>query len=69
MPSALDDVNALVSALRQRDLPGVDASVVCTRQHLAIADALLSRDADKAVALVVEHVRHVAIKVLAHFDD
>jgi len=65
----LDDVNALVSALRQRDLPGVDASVVCAQQHLAIADALLSRDADKAVALMVEHVRHVATEVLAHFDD
>lgn len=65
----IDNVNALISALRQRDIPGVDASVVCAKHHMAIVDALLDGDADRAAALMVEHVRHVANEVLAHFDE
>jgi len=64
----IEDVNALVSALRQRDIPGVDASVVCGEQHLAVIDAIKSGDPAKAAALMLEHVRHVAHEVLAHFD-
>jgi len=65
----IDDVNALVSVLRQRDIPGVDGSVTCAQQHLSIVDALLERDADKATALMVEHVRHVAREVQTHVGD
>lgn len=69
MARLIDDVNALISAVRQRDLPSVDASVECAQQHMVIVDALLDGDADRAVALMVEHVRHVATEVLAHFDE
>jgi DNA-binding GntR family transcriptional regulator len=65
----IDDTNALISALRQRQLPGVDASPICASQHMAISDALLSGDSDQAVARMSEHVRHVAGEVLAHFVD
>jgi GntR family transcriptional regulator, rspAB operon transcriptional repressor len=65
----IDDTNALVTALRQRDLPGVDASPLCASQHMQIAAALLARDADGAVRLMSEHVRHVASEILTHFAE
>lgn len=64
----IDNINGLVSALRQRDIPGVDGSVMCAEQHMGIVGALLDRDADRASTLMVEHVRNVASEVLAYFD-
>lgn len=65
----LDDINALVTALRQRDIPGMDASPLCAEQHMQIAAALLERNATEAHRLMSEHVRHVGAEVLAQFAD
>jgi GntR family transcriptional regulator, rspAB operon transcriptional repressor len=65
----IDDTNALVSALRQRDIPGMDASSLCAEQHMQIAAALLERNAEDAGRLMSEHVRHVGAEVLAEFAD
>lgn len=63
----IDDTNALISVLRQRAVPGVDASPLCASQHMRISEALLARDGDKAVELMREHVRYVGSEILAHF--
>lgn len=63
----IDDTNALIGALRQREMPGVDASPVCASQHMKIAKALLEGDADAASRLMSEHVLHVADEVLSYF--
>jgi DNA-binding GntR family transcriptional regulator len=65
----IDDTNALITTLRQRDLPGVEASPLCANQHMRISDALLARNADGAVQLMREHVRHVATEVLACYAE
>ena len=65
----IDDTNAMVSTLRQRDLPGVEASPLCAHQHMRISDALLAGNADEAVQLMREHVRHVATEVLAGYAE
>lgn len=65
----IDDTNALIGALRQREMPGVDASPVCASQHMKISKALLQGDADLAGRLMSEHVMHVADEVLAYFKD
>jgi DNA-binding GntR family transcriptional regulator len=69
LASLLDDTNALVTALRQRDIPGMDASPLCAEQHMQISAALLARNAAEAHRLMSEHVRHVAAEVLALFAD
>ncbi len=65
----IDDTNALITALRQRDLPGLDASPLCAAQHMQIAGALLDGQTDQAVAFMSEHVRHVSAEIRAHFSD
>lgn len=64
---AIDDINALISALRQRAIPGVDASVVCASQHVGIVEAILAADVSGAERLMSEHVRHVGTQVLEAF--
>lgn len=59
------DTNALITTLRQRDLPGIDASPLCASQHMMIAKALLSGDADAAGRLMEEHVRSVGTEIIA----
>jgi len=66
---AVVKINALITTLRQRDLPGVDASPLCASQHMQISQALLVRNADEAVRLMRDHVRHVSSEILAHFVD
>lgn len=63
----IDDTNALISVLRQRAVPGVDASPLCASHHMRISEALIARDGDQAVELMREHVRYVATEILAHF--
>jgi DNA-binding GntR family transcriptional regulator len=65
----IDDTNALITTLRQRDLPGLDASPLCAEQHMKITAAVLDRRADEAAALMTAHVRHVSSEILAHFAD
>jgi DNA-binding GntR family transcriptional regulator len=65
----IDDTNALISALRQRDMPGIDASPLCAEQHMQIAAALLERKATEAVRLMSEHVRHVASEIISQYAD
>jgi DNA-binding GntR family transcriptional regulator len=65
----IDDTNAMIIVLRQRDLPGVEASPLCASQHMQISDALLAGNADEAVRLMQEHVRHVAAEVLAYYAE
>jgi GntR family transcriptional regulator, rspAB operon transcriptional repressor len=59
----------LVSALRQRDVPGAAASLECAQSHLRVAAALRRRDADGAASAMTEHVRHVAQLVLTAYDE
>lgn len=63
----IDDTNALISALRQRDLPGLDASPLCAAQHMKIMAAVMGGQPDEAVAMMREHVRHVSTEILTHF--
>jgi GntR family transcriptional regulator, rspAB operon transcriptional repressor len=65
----IDDTNALIGALRQREMPGVDASPACASQHMKIAKVLLDGDADAASRLMSQHVQHVAEEVLSYFKD
>jgi DNA-binding GntR family transcriptional regulator len=65
----IDDANAMIVALRQRDLPGVDASPLCASQHMAISKALLDGDAELSGRLMEEHVRSVGEKVAAYLTD
>lgn len=64
---AIDDINALISALRQRVIPGVDASPVCATQHVALVEALLAGDVSGAEQRMSHHVRHVGTQVLEAF--
>lgn len=65
----IDDVNALISALRMRALPGIDASPLCASQHVAIVAALVKGDSVQAEKLMSEHVNHVASEVLRAVAD
>jgi GntR family transcriptional regulator, rspAB operon transcriptional repressor len=65
----INDINAMIIVLRQRDMPGVEASPLCASQHMQISDALLARNADEAVRLMQEHVRHIATEVLAYYAE
>lgn len=59
----------LVSALRQRDVPGPAGSIECGQAHIRVAEALGTRDADGASRAMSAHVRHVAVLVLAAYDE
>jgi DNA-binding GntR family transcriptional regulator len=65
----VDDTNALVTTLRQRDLPGLDASPLCAAQHMKIMAAVLGGRPEEAVDMMREHVRHVSAEILTHFGD
>ncbi|MGW4489829.1 GntR family transcriptional regulator [Amycolatopsis sp. NPDC004368] len=65
----IDDANAMITALRQRDLPGIDASPVCASQHMAISKALLDGDIELSSRLMEEHVRSVGDNVVAYLTD
>jgi DNA-binding GntR family transcriptional regulator len=65
----IDDVNALISALRQRVIPEVDASPTCASQHVAVVEAVLGGDARTAERLMRQHVRHVSSEVLKAFAE
>lgn len=65
----IDDANAMIVALRQRDVPGIDASPLCASQHMAISKALLDGDAALASRLMEEHVRSVGENVVAYLTD
>ncbi|MEV6904586.1 GntR family transcriptional regulator [Amycolatopsis sp. NPDC051372] len=65
----IDDANAMIIALRQRDLPGIDASPVCASQHMAISKALLDGDVELSSKLMEEHVRSVGDNVVAYLTD
>ena len=65
----IDDINALISTLRMRTMPGIDASPLCASQHLNISEALLSGDAETAERLMAEHVTYVSSEVLRAFAD
>jgi DNA-binding GntR family transcriptional regulator len=59
----------LVSALRQRDVPGTAASIECGQAHMRVAAAIRDRDADGAARAMSDHVRFVADLVLAAYDE
>jgi DNA-binding GntR family transcriptional regulator len=63
----IDDTNA--GALRQREMPGVDASPICASQHVVIAKALQDGDPENSARLMSEHVLPVADEVVASFND
>ena len=46
----LDDASALITTLRNRDLPNARASIDCAHGHIAVAAAIEARDADAAAA-------------------
>jgi len=59
----------LVSALRQRDVPGTAASIECAKSHIRVATAIRDRDVEGAGRAMAAHVRHVAELVLAAYDE
>ena len=59
----------LVSALRQRDVPGTAASIECGQAHIRVASAIRDRDAAGAARAMSDHVRFVADLVLASYDE
>lgn len=64
----LENVLTRVSVFRERELPaGSTFSLTCGEEHVAIAEAIASRDADLAGRLMGEHVRHVRDYVIERF--
>ena len=55
----------LCQALRQRDVITDQVSRVCGQAHLAIADAICSRDRESARRLMSEHIYYVMARVRA----
>jgi len=61
----IEDVLTLIVTLRQRDFPGLQASVECGHAHVRIADAMARDDLEGAEASAREHIRQVEGYVLA----
>jgi GntR family transcriptional regulator, rspAB operon transcriptional repressor len=59
----------LVSALRQRDVPGPAGSIECGQAHLRVAAAVRDRDVAGASGAMSAHVRRVSELVLAAYDE
>jgi DNA-binding GntR family transcriptional regulator len=64
-----DDAQALAGVLRERDVPGVQDAIRCSRQHLAIAGAIAQGDAETAESTARQHAQDVGAMVLAAFRD
>jgi GntR family transcriptional regulator, rspAB operon transcriptional repressor len=65
----LNDSFAVVMALRRRDVPRAEGSVVCARAHVRIAKAIARRDTGAAGKAMSDHVRQVEGYVLASLDE
>ncbi|MET8875125.1 GntR family transcriptional regulator [Nocardia sp. NPDC004604] len=65
LAEAVDDSLVLTSVLRERDVPPSQDSINCAHEHVAIAQAILAGQAEKAGELMSEHVLHVMAIVLA----
>ena len=61
----IEDVLTLIVTLRQRDFPGLQASVECGHAHVQIADAMARADIEGAEASARTHIRQVEGYVLA----
>ena len=67
LSALLDDLFALIVALRHRDAPDRQESTQCGHAHVAVAKAIAAADADAAEREMRAHVRHVQGFVLAAF--
>jgi DNA-binding GntR family transcriptional regulator len=65
----VNDLFALVMALRRRDVPQAEGSVACARAHVRIARAIARRDPDAARQAMRDHVHQVEGYVLASLDE
>jgi DNA-binding GntR family transcriptional regulator len=65
----LEDTYALIVTLRSRDVPDPEDSIACGTAHVAIADAIASRDADAAERRMRDHVAYVKTFVLAALGE
>jgi GntR family transcriptional regulator, rspAB operon transcriptional repressor len=64
-----EDAAVLASVLRERDVPGVQDAIQCGHQHLDMARAVCSDDADGAAGASDAHVNAVRDMVLAAFRE
>ena len=64
----IKDFLLLTEVMRTRDAPVTGDSIDCSREHLAIADAIVGGDEELASKIAASHVRHVATNVLAAFS-
>jgi len=69
LAKAINDSVVLAFALRSRDVPTVDDSVVCGAQHVEIAMAIKDGRAEDAAQLMSTHISKVMQFVLSFADD
>lgn len=62
---SVSDAVALAFTLRSRDIPTIDDSVDCGKQHVKIAEAIAAGDGDSSGQLMDEHITKVLEVVLA----
>jgi len=64
----LENILTRVTVFRERELPaGSSFSLTCGEEHIAIAEAIEARDAERARALMGAHIRHVCDYVTERF--
>ncbi len=66
---AINQSLMLVSALRQREVPGTESTIECAQSHLRVARAIRRRDVDGAGDAVAAHIQFVCRLVLAGYDE
>lgn len=64
-----EDAAVVASVLRERDVPDVQDAIQCGRQHVDIAMAICSRDAEAASRASEVHVNDVRNLVLVAFTE
>lgn len=65
LTASIEDALDLASALRLRDVPLTGASVACSHEHVAIAEAIAQGRAEEAATMMQLHINHVMSNVLA----
>jgi DNA-binding GntR family transcriptional regulator len=65
----VENLFALIMALRRRDVPQAEGSVACARAHVMIGEAISRRDPDAARTRMRDHVRQVEGYVLASLAE
>jgi DNA-binding GntR family transcriptional regulator len=63
----LDECEALILTLRQRDLPHSEMPIACGHSHVDIAEAITARESERAGAAMNAHIRYVRDYMVASF--